>query len=199
MRTPVVVIACGAVAREVIALKTLNDWDFELTCVPAQLHNRPDKIPQAVEQKILEAKVQNKAIFVAFADCGTGGQLDKVLEEYNVERLPGAHCYEFFASSDVFAELHDQEPGTFYLTDFLVRHFDALVVRGLGLEQHPQLLEIYFGNYKRLVYLAQSHDEGLLERARKAAERLGLEFTHHYTGFGTLETSLTVWAGDHAA
>ena len=199
---PVVVIACGAVAREIVALKTLNDWGFELTCVPAQLHNRPDKIPQAVEQKILEAKAQNKEVFVAFADCGTGGRLDKVLEKYNIERLPGAHCYEFFAGSDTFAELHDQEPGTFYLTDFLARHFDALVIRGLGLEHHPELLGMYFGNYQRLVYLAQSHDENLLERARKAAERLGLELTHRYTGFGTLETSLenslTVWAGDHA-
>ena len=194
-----VVIACGAIAREVIALKTLNNWDFELTCIPAQLHNTPEKIPQAVEQKILTAKAQGKEVFVGFADCGTGGQLDKVLDKYSVERLPGAHCYEFFAGSDVFAELHDQEPGTFYLTDFLARHFDALVIRGLGLERHPQLLEMYFGNYQRLVYLAQSHDDDLLERARKAAERLGLEFIYRYTGFGTLETSLTVWAGNHAA
>ena len=193
------VIACGAVAREVFALKTLNGWDFELTCVPAQLHNHPDKIPQVVEQKILTAQAQGKEVFVAFADCGTGGRLDKVLEKHSVERLPGAHCYEFFAGSDVFVELHDQEPGTFYLTDFLVRHFDALVIRGLGLEQHPQLLEVYFGNYKRLVYLAQMHDEALLKRAKKAAERLGLEFEYRYTGFGALETSLTVWAGDHAA
>ena len=169
---------------------------------PAQLHNYPDKIPEAVEKKILEAK-ESKQVFVAFADCGTGGRLDKVLTKHGVERLPGAHCYEFFAGSALFAELHDQEPGTFYLTDFLARHFDAFVVKGLGLERHPQLLEMYFGNYQRLVYLAQSHDEALLERAKNAAERLGLEFEHRFTGFGTLETSLenslTVRVGNHAA
>ena len=195
-----VVIACGAIAKEIMTLKTLNGWDtLELVCVPAQLHNHPEKIPAAVEQKILAARAQDKQVFVAFADCGTGGLLDKVLAKYSVERLPGAHCYEFFAGSDVFADLHDQEPGTFYLTDFLARHFDALIIRGLGLERHPQLLETYFGNYQRLIYLSQTPNEDLLARALAAAERLGLEFQHLHTGFGDLELSLKDWTSTHAA
>ena len=186
-----VVIACGALAKEIVALKDLNGWDFELTCVPAQLHNRPQKIPDAVEKKILEAKANDKEVFVAFADCGTGGRLDSILEKYNVQRLPGAHCYEFFAGSDVFAELHDEEPGTLYLTDFLARHFEALIIKGLGIDRHPQLFDLYFSNYKRVVYLAQTDNDDFLARARAAAERLGLEFELRQTGYGDLETALS--------
>lgn len=186
-----VVIACGALAKEIVVLKTLNGWDFELTCIPAQLHNRPQKIPAAVEKKILEAQSRGEDVFVAFADCGTGGQLDAVLEKYGVQRLAGAHCYEFFAGSDVFATLHDEEPGTLYLTDFLARHFDALIIEGLGIDRHPQLFDMYFGNYERVVYLAQTHNGELLDRARAAAERLGLAFELRQTGYGDLEASLS--------
>lgn len=186
-----IVIACGALAKEIVALIELNGWEFEVTCVPAQLHNRPKKIPAAVEKKILEAKSQGEEIFVAFADCGTGGQLDKVLDKYDIERLPGAHCYEFFAGSDSFTKLHDEEPGTLYLTDFLARHFDALIIKGLGIDRHPQLFDLYFGHYRRVVYLAQTKNDDFLTRARTAAERLGLEFEHRYTGYGDLETSLS--------
>lgn len=188
-----VVIACGALSKELLELQRLNNWEFELQCVPATIHNTPSKIPDAVESKIAKAKAEGKSIFVAFADCGTGGLLDNVLEQHKVERLPGAHCYEFFATSQVFLEMTEQEPATFFLTDFLVKNFEHLVIKGLGLDRHPELQGIYFGNYKRLVYLAQSRDEILLEKARSAAGRLGLEFEVRYTGFGSLETSMTMW------
>ncbi len=189
-----IVIACGAIAKEILALKRLNAWEgLELVCLPASLHNAPHKIPDAVRQKIVEAKTRDQNIFVAYADCGTGGLLDKVLDEYELERLPGAHCYEFFSTSQVFLEMMEQEPATFFLTDFLVKSFEHLVIKGLGLDRHPELLETYFGNYKRLVYLAQSRDDTLLEKAKKAAQRLGLEFEYRYTGFGHLETAIDMW------
>jgi hypothetical protein len=188
-----VVIACGALAREFLELQRLNGWTFDLECIPATLHNRPSEIPDAVEAKIVRAKAESKNVFVAFADCGTGGLLDRVLKRHEVERLPGAHCYEFFATSPVFLELTEQEPATFFLTDFLTKNFDHLVIKGLGLDRYPELLTTYFGNYKRLVYLAQSRDESLLGKAQRAAQRLGLEFEVRYTGFGHLETSIHLW------
>ena len=130
---------------------------------------------------------------MAFADCGTGGQLDAVLDKYQIQRLPGAHCYEFYSTSAVFLEMMEQEIGTFFLTDFLARHFEALVIRGLGLDKHPELMPIYFGHYKHLVYLSQSHNEDLMLRAKDAAQRLGLEFIYRHTGFGDLEHSLNVY------
>jgi Protein of unknown function (DUF1638) len=187
-----VVIACGALAREILELQRLNGWELELQCISATIHNAPSKIPDAVEEKITKAKAEGKSVFVAFADCGTGGLLDKVLNKHNVERLPGAHCYEFFATSPVFLEMTEQEPGTFFLTDFLVKSFDHLVIKGLGLDRYPELLTTYFGNYKRLVYLAQTRDDVLLAKAQQAAQRLGLEFEVRCTGFGNLETSLAL-------
>jgi Protein of unknown function (DUF1638) len=189
----VVVIACGALAKEILELQRLNTWGgLELVCLSATLHNTPRDIPQAVEQKIIEATAEGKSVFVAYGDCGTGGLLDKVLSQYNVERLPGAHCYEFFATSQVFLEITEQEPGTFFLTDFLVKCFDHLVIKGLGLDRYPELLTTYFGNYKRLLYLAQFRDDILIEKAKQAAQRLRLEFEYRYTGFGDLETSIAL-------
>jgi hypothetical protein len=188
-----VVIACGAIAKEILELKRLNGWErLELLCLSASLHNTPRAIPEAVEEETAKAKAEGKSVFVAYADCGTGGLLDNVLERHNVERLPGAHCYEFFATSQVFLKMMEQEPATFFLTDFLVKSFDYLVIKGLGLDRYPELLEIYFGNYKRLVYLAQFRDDVLVEKAKYAAQRLGLEFEVRYTGFGDLETSLAL-------
>ena len=129
-------------------------------------------------------------IFVAYADCGTGGLLDGMLEQFGVERLDGAHCYQFYAGSDVFEQLHDAEPGTFYLTDFLARHFDRLIMDELGLNRYPELKQTYFGNYTRLLYLSQTETPELITKARSAADRLGLEFEHRSTGFGELETGL---------
>lgn len=177
------IIACGALAKEIVALNKANDWDhFKIQCLPAELHNRPEKIPAAVRTEIEKNRAAFKNIFVAYADCGTGGALDKVLAEFGIERLPGAHCYEFFAGSSVFEQLADEEPGTFYLTDFLTRHFDRLVRKGLGLDKHPELMEAYFGNYQRLVYLSQSKSQELESAARAHAEFLGLEYMHRHTG-----------------
>jgi hypothetical protein len=188
---PLLVIACGALAREIVALKRLNGWsDMAVECLPPELHNRPERIPAAVQGAIRAARGRYAHIFVAYADCGTGGMLDAMLRTEGIDRLPGAHCYEFFATSAVFAELCQAEPGTFYLTDFLVRHFDRLVIEGLGLDRHPELLPEYFRNYRRLVYLVQSADAGLSAVARAAAARLGLAYEERRTGYGELASSL---------
>jgi len=191
-RRGVLVIACGALAHEIVALTRANAWDsLEVRCLPPELHNRPHLIPEAVEREIRAHADRYRSVFVAYGDCGTGGRLDAVLEAEGIERLPGAHCYEAFATAKVFAELAEAEPGTFYLTDFLLRHFDRLVRRGLGLDRHPELAPQYFGNYRRLVYLAQMRaDESTLERARSIAASLNLEFEHRFTGYGELATSL---------
>lgn len=185
------VIACGALAHEITALRRANRWDrLAVRCLPADLHNRPEGIPAAVRGLIRESRGRYRSIFVAYGDCGTGGLLDAVLREESVERIPGAHCYEFFATGPVFSALAEAEPGTFYLTDFLLRHFERLVIRGLGLDRHPELFPAYFGNYRRLLYLAQAPLPGSVEQARTIAARMGLEFAHRATGYGELETAL---------
>ena len=194
------VIACGALAREVAALVRRHGWDtIEVQCLPAIWHNRPERIPGGVREKIRAWRARGNVgrIFVAYADCGTGGALDAVLEAEGAERIPGAHCYEFYAGARTFAALHEAEPGTLYLTDYLARNFDRLIVRGLGIDRHPDLLPAYFGNYRRLVHLAQTRDGALRGAARAAAERLGLEFEHRCTGYGGLEPFLgRAGAGD---
>jgi hypothetical protein len=189
--TPVLVIACGALAREIIALKKLNGWSaLDIQCLPPELHNRPERIPAAVQAAIVAGRANYERIFVAYADCGTGGRLDEVLQSEQVERLPGAHCYEFFATSAALAALGEAEPGTFYLTDFLVRHFDRLVIAGLGIDRHPELADEYFRNYRKLTYLVQVADPELARMARAAAARLGFEYEEHFTGYGDLAVSL---------
>ena len=188
MRATVLLIACGALAKEIVALQKRNDWShIEIQCLPAELHNRPEKIPAAVRATIEEHREQFEHIFVAYADCGTGGLLDQVLAEFNIERLPGAHCYEFFAGETAFAELGEAEPGTYYLTDFLTRHFDRLVKKGLGLDKHPELTTAYFGNYRRIVYLSQTKSDKLETLAEEHAQYLGLEYEHIHTGLGNVE------------
>jgi hypothetical protein len=184
-------IACGALAREIVALKRANGWQtLDVECLPPELHNRPERIPGAVAAAIAGARSRYQRIFVAYADCGTGGELDVLLAREGVERLPGAHCYEFFATSPAFAALHEAEIGTFYLTDFLVRHFERLVIEGLGLDRYPQLVGEYFRNYKKLVYLAQVDDAALSAAAEAAAGRLGLAYERRHTGYGELATGL---------
>ncbi len=186
------VIACGALAHEITALRRANAWDqLDVRCLPAELHNRPEKIPGAVRELIRASRDRYRSIFVAYGDCGTGGLLDKVLAEEGVARIPGAHCYEFFATGPVFAALADAEPGTFYLTDFLLRHFERLVIRGLGLDRHPELFAAYFGNYRKLVYLAQAPGAASVDEARAIAARMGLAFEFKNTGYGTLQGTLT--------
>ncbi|MGE0118960.1 MAG: DUF1638 domain-containing protein [Dongiaceae bacterium] len=184
-------IACGALARELLALIEANGWrDMAVTCLPAHYHNTPEKIPEAVRAKIGESRGRYARIFVMYGDCGTGGALDRVLAEEGVARMPGPHCYEWFAGPDDFAAMMEEEPGTFFLTDYMVRHFDRLIVEGLWLDRHPELLQDYFGNYRKLVYLAQSDDADLAAKARAAAARLGLAYEHRFTGFGELPVHL---------
>ncbi len=194
VRRPVLVLACGAIAREVLAVIRLNGWTHvEVRCLPGKLHNTPPEIARRVDARLSEAEASGRydRVFVAYADCGTGGALDRVLEAHGVERLPGDHCYGFFAGVERWLAMHEAEPATFYLTDFLCRHFDRLVIHGLRLDDHPELLPDYFGNYRRLVYLAQTEDPELVERARRAADRLGgLAFEHVRTGFGDLAPAL---------
>lgn len=192
MRSPdrgqsVLVIGCGALARELLDVVSRNDLpNIRVECLPAILHNRPEKIPDAVRAR-LDAATGYDRVYVAYGDCGTGGLLDKVLDEYGVERLPGAHCYQFYAGIDHFDALHEDEPGTFYLTDYLARHFDRLIWQGLGLDRHPELMEDYFGNYERVLYLAQTDDAQLTDLAQNAAARLGLHFERRLVGYGELE------------
>jgi len=229
------VIACGALARELMTITDVNGLEnVTIECLPAALHNRPKEIPEAVRARIRRARATAEVraedthdralstqvpvefsdadlvdgevrvlsdgigsqsshydrILVGYADCGTGGILDRVCAEEGVERLPGAHCYQFFATADRFERLQDHELGSFYLTDFLVKHFDRLIWHGLGIDDHPELLPMYFGNYTRLVYLAQVDDPALVELAEAAADRLGLTLTVERTGYGELESTV---------
>jgi hypothetical protein len=193
----VLVIGCGALARELLAL-TRDLPGVKVVCIDAALHMRPERIADAVAARIARARAEYGAdtrIFVAYADCGTRGALDEVLATTGVERIEGAHCFEFYAGAASYAQLQDEEPGTFYLTDFLARQFDSLIMAGLGLDKHPELRDAYFGNYSRLIYLAQTDDADLTSRAEVAAERLGLAFERRYTGFGELTTSIRSAAG----
>ena len=188
----VMLIACGALAREILALKALNAWGhMDLECLPAKLHNRPERIPAAVRAKARAARARGYGrIFVVYADCGTGGMLDAVCAEEGIERVPGPHCYAFFDGLDAFAARAEVEIGAFYLTDFLARQFDALVWRGLSLHLHPELRDMLFGHYDRLVYLAQTEDRALDAKAREAARRLGLAYERRFTGYGDLAAAL---------
>lgn len=189
------IIACGAIVRELVAVAERLGWDYELTAVPAQLHNRPERIAPAVEKRLDEWAGRFDRILVGYADCGTGGALDALLERYpHALRIPGPHCYDFYGG-DLFRQQAETEPGTFYLTDFLARHFDGLVIEELGLDRFPQLRDAYFGNYSELLYLRQLPDQNESERARAAAERLGLAYREADTGLGELELRLMALAG----
>ncbi len=190
------VVACGALARELLQVVEANGLDHvDVECLPASLHNTPEAIPDAVEARLRAAADRYGRLFVGYADCGTGGRLDAVCAELGVERLPGDHCYEFLTGSTAFAELHAAELGTFFLTDYLVKHFDRLVVKAFWLDSHPELLGQVFGHYHRLVYLSQVDDPALVDRARAAADRLGLAFEHRPTGLDNLEADLLVGVG----
>lgn len=181
------VIACGALAREILAVIEANRLDhLSVTCLPANLHNRPERIPEAVRRKIRAGRRHFDEVLCLYGDCGTGGELDRMLAEEGVERIEGPHCYAFYTGLDAFEAVAEEEIGTFYLTDYLVRHFDRLVWKGLGLDRHPGLRDAYFGHYVRVLYLAQTDDETLDHKARIAAERLGLGYARRATGLGRL-------------
>ena len=183
----VLLIACGALAHEVVALKSLNSWDhLDLQCLPANLHLYPDKITAAVEKAVLEHRAAYDSIYVLYADCGTGGQLFEKCKELGVSMLEGPHCYSFFEGNETFATHLDTEFTAFYLTDFLVRQFDAFVWRPMGLDRHPQLRDMYVGNYTKLIYQAQTNDPVLDAKAMDCAARLGLAYERRFTGYGDL-------------
>lgn len=193
------VLGCGAIAKELTAvLGQINGIDVVLEHLPGILHNRPEKIAPAIAKRLADRAGQFDRVILGYADCGTGGALDALIEQSdNIVRLPGAHCYEFFAGSVDFAEMND--PYTFYLTDYLARHFDLFVWKGLGLDRWPHLRDEYFGNYRRVVYLAQQPTDDLIRRAQDAAERLSLEFDQVVTGLAPLNDSLTIAFGQKSA
>jgi len=187
----VLLLACGALGREIVDLIERNRWTvFDLQCLPAKWHNTPDKIVPALREKIREAKHCYESIFVLYGDCGTGGDIDKLLAEEGVERLEGPHCYAFFSGQETFAKTADEDVTAFFLTDYLARHFDKLIWEGLGIDRHPELLPLYFGNYTKIVFLAQTRNEELAKKAMVAAKRLGLAYEYRYTGYGELERDL---------
>lgn len=187
----VLLVACGALAHEILALKRANGWDhLDLQCLPANLHLWPDRIPAAVEAAVTAHRAAYDDIFVVYADCGTGGMLQAKCAELGVGMVEGPHCYSFFEGNAVFAEKAETEFDAFYLTDFLVRQFDAFVWRPMGLDRHPELRDMYFGNYSKLVYQAQLDDPALDAKARDCAARLGLAYERRLTGYGDLATTL---------
>jgi len=195
MKKTSLVLACGALARELLALVEANGWEhIDVECLPVALHATPRKIAPAVDARLKELAGRYDHVFVAYADCGTTGALDRVLERHGAERLPGTHCFAVYAGLDEWDAMQADEAGTFYLTDFFVRHFESLVVEPLGLDRHPELRDAVFGNYRRVVYLSQTNDPGLLADARACARRLGLAFEHRRTGNGLLAPVVTRFA-----
>jgi hypothetical protein len=190
-RANVLLLSCGALAREIVDLIERNNWQaFDIQCLPAKWHNTPQFIVPALREKIRANRSNYKSIFVLYGDCGTGGQLDAMLAEEGVERIQGPHCYAFFSGIEKFAARSDEDMRSFFLTDYLARHFEKLMWQGLGLDKHPELLPDYFQHYKKLVYLAQTHDEDLQRKAEAAAVKLGLAYEHRFVGYGELASDL---------
>ncbi len=187
----ILLIACGALAREILALQKMNGWDhMVLQCLPAKYHLYPEKIVDAVEDTVAKHKDDYAQIFVVYADCGTGGLLQAKCDELGIEMIAGPHCYSFFEGNDAFAARGDEDLTAFFLTDFLVKQFDAFVWKPMGLDRHPQLRDMLFGNYTKLVYQAQVEDPALVEKAKDCAERLGLDYEYRFTGYGDLAVAL---------
>ena len=196
----VLLLACGALAHEILALKRINGWEhLDLACLPAILHNHPERIPPAVAEAVEKHRAAYDDIFVVYADCGTGGQLQKLCAELGVGMVEGPHCYAFFEGVSEFTARAEDEFTAFYLTDFLVRQFDAFVWEPLGLDRHPELRDMYFGHYEKLVYQAQTDDPALDARARTCADRLGLRYERRFTGYGDLASALGAVAAPPAS
>ena len=187
----ILLIACGALAREILDLKEANGWShLDLTCLPAKLHLYPEKITDEVRAAVEKHRDKYDDIFVVYADCGTGGLLEAECEKLGVQMVSGPHCYSFFEGNDRFSQISEDEITTFYLTDFLVRQFDAFIIKPMGLDRHPELRDMYFGNYEKLVYQAQTDDPALTVKAKTCADRLGLAFERRFTGYGDLARTL---------
>lgn len=189
----VLVIGCGMIAREVLAVREKLGLDhLELTCLPAEYHYRPDRIPPALDAAIVKARQEGyRHIFVGYADCGTGGKLDRVCERHGVERIEGPHCFAFYQGLEAFAAREEEDMMSFYMTDFLCRHFEAFFLKPLALDRHPELIQDFFGNYEKLVYLAQTDDPKLDRVAEDAARLLGLAYERRQTGYGDLTSALS--------
>ncbi|MEO4000033.1 DUF1638 domain-containing protein [Mesorhizobium sp. CAU 1732] len=195
----VLVIACGMIAREILAVKERNGLDhLDLTCLPAEFHYHPDRIPPALDAAIRKARGEGyRHIVVGYADCGTGGMLDRVCEKHGVERIAGPHCFAFYQGNAAFEAVADGDMLSFYMTDFLCRQFDAFFMKPLGLDRHPELIKDFFGNYEKVVYLAQTDDPALEKVAVDAARMLGLAYEKRFTGYGDLEPALVTAAAEH--
>jgi hypothetical protein len=190
-RGQVLLIACGALAREILDLKAANKWThLDLTCLPAKYHLYPEKITQAVRETVIKHRANYDDIFVVYADCGTGGLLQAACDDMDVKMVAGPHCYSFFEGNDRFDAQSEDDMTTFFLTDFLVRQFEAFVIKPMGLDRHPELRDMYFGNYEKLVYQAQTDDPALTAKAQDCAKQLGLMFERRFTGYGDLQTVL---------
>ncbi|MFK7763098.1 MAG: DUF1638 domain-containing protein [Roseobacter sp.] len=188
----ILIIACGALAREILDLRAANGWNhLDLTCLPASYHLYPDKITKAVRDAVTKHRDSYQRIFVAYADCGTGGLLQAACAELEVEMIAGPHCYSFFEGNARFEAQTEAEMTTFFLTDFLVRQFDAFVIKPMGLDRHPELRDVYFAHYEKLVYQAQTEDPALTAKAQACADRLGLQFERRFTGYGDLSAALS--------
>ena len=187
----VLILACGALAREIRDVARLHELDnVTLECLPAILHNRPMEIPDLVRERLDRARGEYDRILLGYADCGTAGELHDIATQEGIEMLPGAHCYQFFAGEQAFDQMHDDDPTAFYLTDYLVKHFDRLIMENLGIEAHPELRDMYFGNYTKMIYLAQTDDPELDEQAQACASKLGLSFERVRTTYGDLEPAV---------
>ena len=188
----ILILACGALSKEVSALIRLNGWThLETRYLPAILHNTPEIIAEQLRMNLQSAQAKFSRIFIGYADCGTGGEIDSLLDEFGVQRLPGAHCYEFYSGNQSFAGMMDEEPGSFFLTDFLVEAFEKLVWQGMKIDRHPELLQVYFKHYKKLVYLGQTENSELQTQADEIASRLELKYEYRYTGYGDLAPALS--------
>ena len=186
------ILACGALSKEISTLIRINNWShLEIKYLPAILHNSPEKITAELRNILLNSQANFSKIFIGFADCGTGGKIDSLIEEFGLKRLPGAHCYEFYSGSKLFEKIMEDEPGTFFLTDFLVRTFEKLVWQGLMIDKKPELLNIFFKNYKKVMYLAQTDNINLQRKAKNISKLLKLEYEYRLVGYGQLEHSLS--------
>ena len=185
------VICCGAIANEIVTIVRENGWDhMKIECLPAKLHNDPGGLPEGVRAKIYAGRARGDEVMVLYSDCGTGGGMAKMLEEEGVENIGGAHCYEVFTGSEQFEQLMADEPGSFFVTDFLARHFEKLVFNGLGLDRFPKLRDVYFGKYRKMVYLVQRENPDTLARAEAAAASIGLDLEIRQTGYGGFQKFL---------
>ena len=189
-------VACGALARELLSITSqFPEGAVEITCLPAAWHNHPERIVPGLRRKVASLRRKGRRVAVVYGDCGTGGEIDAFLEAENLDRIPGPHCYEMFLGAAAFDAEMERELGTFFLTDYMVRHFERIVMQGMGLRKHPQLREMYFGNYRRALYIAQTEDAALQAKARDAAAELGLAYEYRFTGFG----GLPAWLAESVA